>query len=95
MSTTPSYFTPDEYIPLHNSMMRFMRLRLKDTIAALILLMQYNTTSSDTQGIPEILEMICQQLEQLHEDISPEVLVAPITRQRVEVRRKETPHAGQ
>ena len=82
---TPSYFTPEEHTPVHKTTLEYLQKRVADIHASVGLVSTYLAKTDDTTGAPEVLDIILESLWALHDNLVPGKLVAPITRDRVEI----------
>ena len=94
ITSSPRYFTPDEYLPLHLDQLEYLRRELAG-VAAGIDLVAANVKDNHAHGATEILELLAARLDAIRDkEMTPEFLVAPITRKRIVICARETLAAG-
>jgi hypothetical protein len=90
--SAPEFFVPEEYLPLHRCSLDYLRNRIADVAAGMALVAE-SVAGSDTPGAAQLLEMLADRLDFIRsEEMAPESLVAPITRERIEIRSREAAH---
>ncbi|MDR3362899.1 MAG: hypothetical protein LBO64_08690 [Desulfovibrio sp.] len=91
-AVAPELFVPEEYLPLHRCSLDYLRKRIADVSAGMALVAE-SVADSDAPGAAQILEMLAERLDFIgNEEMTPESLVAPVTRERIEIRSREAAH---